>query len=199
MAIKGRQQAVAAGQMTKQFIIHSNVLKDVTFNKHAERTYTAGKVSRTVSIRDSGGFKMVDEMDEKISRTGVIFYPESLEYIFEVEGIAKKLLMFIAFHLLNPRKNTFLFNPQTLAAFNNYSAITTNKTYKSSTVQQLLRKELVERNIVVNVSTGQYMLNPMIGGCNTFAIRRTLIAEYSDLLIKKGKNTFADFYPKYSK
>lgn len=199
MAIKGKQDVIAAGRMTEQFKAHKSVLNDFTFNKNAQRTFGAGKISRTIYIRDSGGIKIPEGMEEKISRTGVTFYPESLEYIFQVDGIAKKLLMFIVFHQLNPQKNTFLFNPQIIAAFNNYCMVTTGKTYKASTVQQLLRKGLVERNIIVNVSKGKYMLNPMIGGCTTFAVRRTLIAEYNDLLIRKRKNTFTGFYPKYSK
>ncbi|MCX6314984.1 MAG: hypothetical protein NTX08_09655 [Sphingobacteriales bacterium] len=170
MAIKGKQDVIAAGRMTEQFKAHKSVLNDFTFNKNAQRTFGAGKISRTIYIRDSGGIKIPEGMEE-----------------------------FIVFHQLNPQKNTFLFNPQIIAAFNNYCMVTTGKTYKASTVQQLLRKGLVERNIIVNVSKGKYMLNPMIGGCTTFAVRRTLIAEYNDLLIRKRKNTFTGFYPKYSK
>ena len=199
MAIKGKRDAIVNGQQTEQFKIHSSVLKDFIFNNNSQRTYNPGKINRTVSIRIFQKVKMPVEMEEDISKAGVTFYPESLEYIFQVEGIAKKLLLFIVFHQLNPEKNTFLFNPQIIAAFNNYCLITTGKTYNADSVKQLLRKELVGRNIILNVNRGIYMLNPMIGGCTNFSVRKTLIDKYSDMLRKKHKNPFTDFYPKYSK
>ena len=85
MAIKGKPDAIVNGQQTEQFKIHSSVLKDFIFNSNSQRTYNPGKINRTVSIRVFQKVKMPVEMEEDISKAGVTFYPESLEYIFQVE------------------------------------------------------------------------------------------------------------------
>lgn len=75
-----------------------------------------------------------------------------------------------------------------MANFNRYCVTATGTAYKVQTVQQALRKELVARNLIMSVKRGVYMLNPMIGGCNTFQLRKTLIADYSYILVTKGKD-----------
>lgn len=190
-------KTIVAGQLTKQANIHAGILKDFTLNINSDRSYGYNKVERTVAIKLSGTTKIPKRAEEKVASTGVVLYPEFVEYIFHLEGVGKKLLMFIIFHQLNPQKNTFLFNTQVVATFNRYCMAVTGATYKEETAKQALRKELVARNIVINVEKGKYMLNPMVGGCNNFQLRRTLIAEYSNLLIQKGKDPFTDFYPKY--
>lgn len=182
---------------TKQGNTHADILNDFTFNSNSDRNYKFGKVRRITSIHSSGGFKIPKSVDEKVASNGVVLYPEFLEYVFRVEGVAKKLLMFIIFYQLNPQKNTFLFNVQVVGNFNRYCMAISGENYKDETVKQAVRKELVARNLMMNVSKGTYMLNPMVGGCNSFQLRRTLIAEYSRLLIAKGKDPIADFYPKY--
>jgi len=176
---------------------HDAIMRDFTLNKNSDRSFGYGKARRIVSIQRSGSIRMPKWMEEKVSSSGVMLYPEFAEYAFQVEGVAKKLLLFIIFHLVNPRKNTFLFNAHVIAGFNRYSTAIAGITYTMGTVKQALRKELVARNLVANVSKGKYMLNPMIGGCSTMLLRKTLIAEYSSLLVNKGKDPIAGFYPKY--
>jgi hypothetical protein len=187
----------STGSMAKPASTHATIMKDFTLNKQSDRSFGYGKVRRVVSIQRSGTVLLPKHTEEQITSNGVVLYPEFLEYIFLVEGVAKKLLLFIIFHQLNPQKNTFLFNVQVVANFKRYCNAISNIAYKDETIKQALRKELVDRNIVMNVTRGNYMLNPMVGGCNTMQLRRTLIAEYSNLLIQKGKDPIADFYPKY--
>ena len=184
---------------TNKSAAHNAISTDFTFNKNTNRKYDFGKVKRTVSIRQSGGINIPVEVEEKISKNGMVLYPEFLEYIFQVEGIAKKLLLYIIFYELSPQNNTFNFNPQIIAGFNSYCKATTGKTYSASTVRQALRKQLVGRNLLLSGKRGEYILNPMVGGSSTYRIRRTLISDYSDLLLKKGKDPNQYFYPVFKK
>jgi hypothetical protein len=83
-----------------------------------------------------------------------------------------------------------------IAEFNELvTAINSLKVYKPDVVKQALRK-LVDANILQSVVRGSYMVNPMIVAKDN-TLKRALINEYSTLLIKRGKDVEADFFPKY--
>jgi hypothetical protein len=175
---------------------HKEILRDFTFNKSlSECNYNLGKARRMVSQKVfPGGIKIPLNVDEKVSKNGILIHPELLEFIFQLDGIPKKLLLYLMFYCVKSRTNKFLFNTLVVSDFNKYSLVVTEKVYSKSNVLQGLRR-LVKLNIIQNVKKGSYMLNPLIG-TGSWNNRRILISEYSTLLHNKGKDPMIDFYPK---
>ena len=52
-------------------------------------------------------------------------------------------------------------------------------------------------NIVQNVQTGVYMVNPMIAGARSFNMRRIIIREYNKLLLEKEKDSVLHYCPRF--
>jgi hypothetical protein len=177
--------------------IHKEVFKGFTCNKNLPRHYKYDKVRRTVSSRNDKGTNLLEYTEERVTKNGITFYPELLEYIFYLEGIPKKLFLFLVFYYVNPKTNEFLFNPHTIKDFNNFCDVTGQKTHTETSVKQAL-EALKKTNIVVSRNRGIYMLNPVIAGGESHDARKRLIIQYSNLLSSKNKDVIIDFYPVYN-
>jgi hypothetical protein len=183
-----------AGDVTNA---HQKILQDFTFNKNITGgKYALAKFDRVISYRQSDNVTMPETAEEKVSKNGVVLYPELMEYIFHLEGLPKRLLLFIIYYYVDFTTNQFLFNHQVIKDFNRYSQVMSGKGHPDRVVKDSIRA-LVEMNIVLNMKKGVYMLNPMIAGGKSFDTRRVSIKEYSKLLVDKGKDPVIDFYPKY--
>jgi hypothetical protein len=172
---------------------HVAIQKEFTFNSNFIE-YDKITIERTVSFNKAGNTRQLELAEERFSNSAIQLFPESAEYLFPIEGIAKKLFFFLLVHYVHPRTNVFLFNVQVASDFNAYNALLGGKKISDSNLSQGLRK-LVKGNIIQNIERGKYMLNPVIAGGMSVNGRRTLIQEYSQLLIMKRKDPIMDFYP----
>lgn len=177
---------------------HDSYTKDFVFNDMVNTTPISGhQVERTVSVvQTKSKVTLLSKKKLKVSGTSTKIYPEYMAYTVGLEGCAAKLINYIIFHKINLSTNRFVFNDMFIAEFNELvTAINSLKVYKPDVVKQALRK-LVDANILQSVVRGSYMVNPMIVAKDN-TLKRALINEYSTLLIKRGKDVEADFFPKY--
>ncbi len=184
----------SAGEIIK---VHQELLKNYMFNKNTTgTTFTPAKFNRTVSYTTADNITIPETTEEKISKNGIVFYPEFLEFIFFIEGVPKRLLLFLIYYYVNPKSNHFLFNKHVLNDFNRYCKIISGKDHPDKSVELGLR-DLVSFNTIQNIKRGTYMLNPTIACSGSHDMRRNLINQYSVLLVTKQKDPVIDFYPRY--
>ncbi|RYY39020.1 MAG: hypothetical protein EOO08_12145 [Chitinophagaceae bacterium] len=171
---------------------HQKLLKNFTFNNNLPRFYKSIRVRRVVSARKSEGVVLPEHNQETVSKTGIVFYPEALEYLFFLEGIPKKLFLFLTFYYASPKTNLFRYNAHTVTDFNAFCSDMNSNIPSPHTTKQAL-ETLKGRNILLNKQKGLYMINPLIAASPL--LRRDLIGEYSNLLLKKKRDIINDFYP----
>ena len=172
---------------TREFIFNPLTTHKYAIKKHAKKTSTV----KTADI------KMYEQAELRHSSNGIMLHPEFLVfYIGLKEGCAKKLLLYILFHVADLHSSKFPFNEHIIKEFNNYCKRIDGKTaYKPDVVKQAIR-DLVNANLCISVQRQEYMLNPLI----VSASRReqwSLINAYTLELMKKNKDVDAHFFPKY--
>jgi hypothetical protein len=170
-------------------------LENFTFNKDLVE-YKSTHVSRAIFHRYDDEVKLPETTKEKISANGIIFYPEFVEYTFHLDGVPRQLLLFLIFHQMNLNHNRFLYNQEVIADFRNYCRLAGGKQPSLETIHKALRK-LVAGNMIQNIRKGQYMLNPLLAAGGGISKRKALIQDYSRLLVEKGKDPAAQFYPAF--
>jgi hypothetical protein len=83
--------------------VHQELLKNYTFNKNTSGIkYTPATFNCTVSYTTADNITIPETTREKISKNGIEFYPEFLEYVFFLEGVPKRLLLFLIYYYVNP-------------------------------------------------------------------------------------------------
>lgn len=181
----------------KQIEKHKQILSAFTFDEYSRVIYSPKKIERRIGIIADEGINILQSQNELISGSGRTLFPEFVEYCYFLEGCSKKLLLFLVFHHVNHITCEFLYNDQTVHNFNKYNSIMADgkPPYKASAIKGALRK-LVDSNLIGNLATGKYMLNPMIMGGNSVPQRMSLINTYSLALIRKKKDTIEGFLPK---
>ena len=107
-------------------------------------------------------------------------------------------MLFIAVYLLDGETGNYKANAYTYKRFVEYAFDIFGENYKLDTVKQCHR-ELVEKNMVCNISTGIYKINPLIISLGGDTKKRQLFNDYTELLISKGKDPVKDFYPSFKK
>ena len=172
---------------TREFIFNPLMAKNYAIKKHAKKT-------STITIDDLIVFEQAELLH---SSNGIMLHPEFLAfYIGLKDGCAKKLLLYILFHVADLHSSKFPFNEHIIKEFNNYCKRIDGKTaYKPDVVKQAIR-DLVNTNLCISVHRQKFMLNPLI----VSASRReqwSLINAYTLELIKKNKDVDAHFFPKY--
>ena len=125
-------------------------------------------------------------------------HPESAAFLFFIDGCAKNLLLYIIIHELNIISNKYRFNEHVKDNFSSYCKEIFGNAYTDTTIMQAHR-DLVKRRITLNVSRGQYFLNPLVAGGKSESDRRINIREYSKLLISKKMDTLNELYPIYNR
>ena len=123
---------------------------------------------------------------------------EAIPFLFHINGCAKNLLLFIVVHLLDVETGSYKANAYAFKIFTEYALEVFGESNKADTVKQCHR-ELVEKNMVCNVSNGTYKINPLIVSLGGDSKKRQLFQEYTELLLSKGKNPVEDFYPRFKK
>lgn len=96
------------------------------------------------------------------------------------------------FHQFNIETGSFPFNRSVSAEFVDYCFQIEGKKYNSSVVTKALNT-LVKYNLILNISKGVYLFNPVVIGGVSFSIRKQLIETYSNYLVQKGKDPVQHF------
>src|SRR5664279_3173550 len=99
---------------------HRKILTSFTFNPSREfkgRSFTKKVISRSRSIHIDDGVHLPQLTNEYISGTGILIFPEFVEYCFTLEGCTKKLLLYLIFHHVDPVSCEFLYNAQVVHEF----------------------------------------------------------------------------------
>ena len=159
--------------------------------------YRHARHKRTTGIRVSDGVNLPTKEELRYSVSGITIHPEFLPYFFEIPGgCPQKLLLYLVFHVVNPNTCRFPFNEHICQEFINYcEAINPASIYRIGVVKQAMRS-LVKANLAISLSRKHYMLNPLILSTSR-TTRWTLINEYTQALIKKGKSADGNFFPIY--
>jgi len=167
------------------------------FLDHARRTfrYKRKKMSRTTDAVEDGVLHLM-KLEDNFLEPKVTLHPEFVAFAFHLEGVPRKLLLYIIFYELNVDTCRFHLNAQMIYRFHEFCALFGGKRHPDSVVTQA-KKRLVKMNIMQSVAKGQYMVNPLIIGGASKYLRTELINKYSFHLIEKGRDTSSDFYPRY--
>jgi hypothetical protein len=177
---------------------HNSIAKNHLFFHLTGTRYKVAKHNKTTGTRSTDGITMVDKSQLQYSLSGIAIHPEFLPYFFEVpDGCAKKLLLYIIFHVVDTQTCQFPFNEHVCQQFIDYcKAINPETIYKMDSVKIKAIRELVKSNLVISLRRKQYMLNPIILS-NNKTTKWLLINTYIQELIKKKKAVDANFFPKY--
>lgn len=180
----------------RDFIKH---LSKKALTANGDPKFKAKRYQRPInsSPSDAAGFTKVNSATDSIIAPELNLHPESVAFLFHIDGCAKNLLFYLIIHELNTLNGHYSFNVKIVAQFSKYSEELFGMKYTDSTIQQAHRK-LEQKNVTTNISKGKYFLNPLIAGGKNEAARRELLSAYSRLLESKPqKDEYADLYPIY--
>jgi hypothetical protein len=189
------------GKKSKRISVHQQqhdaFTRDFLFSPLMAHRYAIKKHPKKTSSLTTEGIIVYKQTELRHSSNGIMLHPEFLAYYLGLkEGCAKKLLLYILFHVADLHCSKFPFNEHIIKEFNNYcNRIDGKKGYKPDVVKQAIR-DLVNANLCISVQRQEYMLNPLI----VSASRReqwSLINAYTLELLKKNKEVDAHFFPKY--
>lgn len=153
-------------------------------------------MNRTVGYTQvEDGFVSPTTVSENLLLGKVSLNPEAAAFLFSLEGCRKRLLLYILFFELDTSNLLFKVNSQVIQSFQEYCLLF-RVDYQKNIIMKALR-ELVEQNVITNISRGNYMLNPLVTGGTKTATQRQLIADYSKILIDKSKDAEKLFHPRY--
>lgn len=176
---------------------HYSFIKHVTQKQLTGKKFHPKKYSRKIGTQvKSSSYTKVINADDRYLIPNLKIHPEFAAFLFHIEGCSKNLLFFIIMQLLDDNMNKYLFNSLTVDQYQEYCNDIFGTKYKPNTITQAHRT-LVEKCITLNVSKGNYFLNPLLAGSKSETNRRFLIEEYSELLGTKEKDAFNDIYPAY--
>jgi len=176
---------------------HDAFTKDFIFNHLAASGYSARRHPKKTSLKTSDGINLYETAELRHSSNGIKLHPEFLAFYLGLkEGCAKKLLLYILFHVVKLHSCKFPFNDHIIKEFNDYCRRVTGKPeYKNDVVKQAIR-DLVDANLCLSVKRQEYMINPLIVSVNQRE-QWSLINTYTKELLNKGKEIDANFFPKY--
>lgn len=184
-------------------LIHKDFIKHMTkkvLKANGDSKFKAKRYLRPIYScpSDAAGFTMVNRVSDSIITPELNLHPESVAFLFHVDGCAKNLMLYLIIHELNNLNGHYSFNAKVVAQFSKYSEELFGMNYTDSTIQQAHRK-VEQKNVTANIAKGKYFLNPLIAGGKNEAARRELLSSYSKLLVSKPqKDEFMDLYPIYN-
>jgi hypothetical protein len=124
----------------------------------------------------------------------ITLYPESLAYLFTLEGCAKKLFLYLLFIHADRQTGEVRFNDSIIDEFTEFCEIF-GVVYKLDSIKQAI-KELRDKNILLNIRKGMNLINPMITS-KSDALRNSAIKSYCFEIVKEGNDPYDDFFPTY--
>ncbi|RPD51414.1 hypothetical protein [Paracnuella aquatica] len=167
----------------------------IQFSTREDR-YRRKVSSRPVDTMRKDGINLPVQQREYLLEPRLHVGPEFFAYTFHLEGLPRQLLAYLMVHEVDYNTGKFRFDDQVIHRFGEYCELF-GKPCKEGVVRSGIRK-LVEMNIVVNISRGRYMINPLLGVGTTEAVRREQIKAYTRQLVAKGKDPHDHFYPVYT-
>ena len=99
---------------------------------------------------------------------------------------------------LNHNTGEYQYNAMIRDKFKAYAEKFFGEKYKPSTIDQAHR-DLVSANVVLNIATHLYIMNPLFAGRGNDMGRRTISKRYTELLKSKSKDPIISIYPNYFK
>jgi hypothetical protein len=185
-------QAVSNGPMLHRTKHHG-------FQDFAARTdrYHYKRYLRTHDIREDEGVLIPEKHSDRHLTSRVVLHPDALPYFFFLSGHPLRLLHYIIFFEMNPKNGEFKRHGLMEMRYADHCSRFDQQPSKE-TIKKAFA-ELVQQNTILSVSRGTYRVNPMISGGTSEEARRSLINEYCQALIMKGKDGTKDLYPMYHK
>ena len=123
-------------------------------------------------------------------------HPEALPFLFHIDGCAKNLLLYLIFFKVDLYTNAYAWNAHIQDHFIEYAENHHKKRYTQNTVKQA--HELLKKyKITLTIKKGNCFLNPYLASCTNKDKRRSLINQYTKVLLDKGKDAYNLAYPKY--
>jgi hypothetical protein len=151
---------------------------------------------RTEKVDDA--FTNIVNVDDRFVTPTLKLHPESAAFLFHLNGCAKNLAFYIIMFELNHNTGEYYFNVLVNQKFKSYAENFFGEKYKLETISQAHR-DLVSANLVLNISTHLYLMNPFFAGGGSDAGRTILSKKYTELLKYKSKDPLMGIYPKYFK
>jgi hypothetical protein len=180
---------------------HYKYIRHVTQNAiSAEgRKFRLHKYLRPLRIEKvDEDFINIVNVDDRLVTPTIKLHPESVAFMFHLNGCAKNLALYIVMLELNHNTGEYHFNALVKEKFKLYAEGFFGEKYKTETISQAHR-DLVNANLVLNISTHLYIVNPLFAGGGSDTGRRILTKKYTELLKAKSKDALTGIYPKYFK
>jgi hypothetical protein len=143
-------------------------------------------------------FTNIVNVDDRVVTPTLKLHPESVAFLFHLNGCAKNLALYILMLELNHNTGEYFYNVQVKEKFKAYAENYFGEKYKLDTIDQSHR-DLVNANLVLNISTHLYIMNPLFAGGGSDTGRILLTKRYTELLKLKSKDPLISIYPKYFK
>lgn len=180
---------------------HYRFIRHVTQNAVEElgrkfRLHKYLRPLRTVKIDEE--FTDIVNVDDRLVTPTIKLHPESVAFLFHLNGCSKNLAFYILMYELNHNTGEYHFNALVKEKFKTYAECLFGEKYKIDTINQAHR-DLVKANLVLNISTHLYIVNPLFAGGGSDAGRMLLTKKYTELLKLKSKDALTGIYPKYFK
>jgi hypothetical protein len=180
---------------------HYRFIRYVTQNAIASlgRKFRMHKYLRPLRIEKvDDEFTNIVNADDRLITPTIKLHPESVAFLFHLNGCAKNLAFYIVMLELNHNTGEYYFNALIKERFKAYAESLFGEKYKPDTINQAHR-DLVNSNLVLNISTHLYLVNPLFAGGGSDAGRILLTKKYTELLKLKSKDALTGIYPKYFK
>jgi hypothetical protein len=176
---------------------HTSFVNDHLFNVLAETRYVQKKHMKKVAVKKSKEVNLFQESELIYSSSGLNLHPEFLAFYMTMKAdCAKKLLLYILFHVVDLKTCHFPFTDHIIQEFNDYCKRVTGVTYKPDVVKQAVR-DVVAANLAISVKRKEYMLNPLIVSVNQ-RDHWSLINAYTTELMRKRLDVDDHLFPRYA-
>lgn len=180
---------------------HYSYIRHITKNSVAAlgRKFKMNKYLRPLRIEKvDDEFSNIVHVDDRFVTPTLKLHPESAAFLFHLNGCSKNLAFYILMCELNHITGEYFYNIQIKEKFKEYAESFFGEQYTISTIDQAHR-DLVNANLVLNVSTHLYMMNPYFAGGGNDAGRKIIAKRYTEILKQKSKDPILGIYPKYFK
>jgi hypothetical protein len=180
---------------------HYAFIKHVTQNAISSvgRKFKLNKYLRPLRIvKVDDEFINIVNVDDRIVTPTMKLHPESVAFMFHLNGCAKNIAFYLVMLELNHNTGEYQYNALIRDKFKTYAEKFFGVKYESTTIDQSHR-DLVTANLVLNISTHLYIMNPLFAGGGSDIGRIMISKKYTELLKLKSKDPVLGIYPKYFK
>jgi hypothetical protein len=123
----------------------------------------------------------------KLSNQRASLSDEALLYLVHLSGHHKNMFLFIVFYLVNPETLEFKTDSYVKAKYEEFCKVTGYNVPSKMTIDDSI-KRLSEMKLILNVKKNHYLINPILLGYSSNAVRLNAVTIYSQKLFDKGKD-----------